>query len=147
MQQATSGLGQWWRDRLAALEAVLELVQTVQYVAPWCTVLLTGRTAQGHVDASSSASARVIGVTAPELADALEAHGVQPPNVAALSTSLGSMPVVQVVDRRGHGVELLVLPDVPEAHAAINLVDGGRVSVLGLEKFSEIVAAANIQTP
>lgn len=146
MQQAASGLGQWWRDRLEALEAVVELVETVQYVAPQCTVLLTGRTAQGHVDSSAAASARVIGVTAPMLADALEQHGLRPPGVVSLSTSLGSMPLVQVVDRRGHAVDLLVLPDTPAAHEAVNLVDGARVSVLRLERFREIVVAARVES-
>ncbi len=146
MQQASHGLGQWWRDRLAALEAIVELVQTVQYLVPDATVLLTGRTAQGHVDASAPASARVIGVGAPELADVLEQHGLRPPGVASLSTSLGVMPIVQVEDRGGHAIDLLVLPDTPAAHEAVNLVDGARVSVLGLDRFCEIVEAAKIES-
>ena len=144
MQQVNSGLGQWWRDRLAALQVVVELVQTVHYVAPEAIVLLTGRTAQGHVDGTTPATARVIGVPAPVLIDALEAHGLRPPDVSSCATVLGSMPVAHIVDRCGHGVNLLILPDVPRAHERRNLVDDTQVSVLDLAGFVRIVDAAKL---
>ena len=65
---------------------------------------------------------------------------------ANLCRTVGSMSVVQVTDRRGHGVDLLVLPDVPEAHRAVNLVDGAKVSMLDLEQFGTIVEAARRTT-
>ena len=146
MRQADLGLGQWWRERLDAIEAVVELVETVLYVAPRCTVLLTGRTAQGHVELSTPASARVIGVSAPVLADALEQHGLEPPEVTSLSTSLGSLPLVHLVDHHRRAIDLLVLPDTPTARDGVNLVDGARVSVLDMDRFREIVDAARRTT-
>ena len=135
-----------WRERLGALEAVVELVETVLFVAPGCTFLLTGRTAQGHVDLSSPASARVVGVTAPALVDALEQHGLLPPEVSSLATILGSMPLVHVVDHRRNAIDLLVLPDMPAAHEEVNLIDRSRTSLLALERFRDLVAAARQTT-
>ena len=146
MRQSAQGLGQWWRERLDALEAVVELVETVLYVAPRCTVLLTGRTAQGHVELSTPASARVIGITAPVLADALEQHGLEPPEVTSLSTTLGSLPLVHLVDHHRRAIDLLVLPDTPVARDATNLVDGSRVSVLEMDRFRDLVDAARQTT-
>ncbi|MCH2136762.1 MAG: hypothetical protein MK101_09295 [Phycisphaerales bacterium] len=146
MDQASKGLGDWWRERLEALEALTQLLDTIAFLLPESTILLTGRTAQGHVDGLSAARVRVIGVEAPHLVDALEQHGFRPPDVSAQRTSLGSMPVVHLFDHLGHQVDCLVLPDVPQAHDGVNLVDGGRVSVLAMERFEAIVEAARRTT-
>jgi len=147
MRQADFGLGAWWRERLAALEAVVELVRTIQFVAPGATVLLTGRTAQGHVDDLGPATARVLGVDAPALLDALEAHGLQPPEVSSLTTVLGAMPVAHVQTSATGQLNLLILPDVPEARAKHRLTDETPVSVLDVERFCAIVDAARESTP
>jgi hypothetical protein len=144
MQQAERGLGEWWRQRLAALQGVVELIQTVRYVSPEAIVLLSGRTAQGHVDDTAPATARVIGVKAPVLIDALEAHGLRPPEVSSCATVLGSMPVAHIVDRNQRAVDLLILPNVPRVHEQRNLINDTPVSLLTLEGFIQIVEAATL---
>ncbi len=146
MQQQSLGLGGWWRARLRALEAVVELVDTIAYAAPDATVLLTGRTAQGHVDDLGEATARVIGVDAPALIDALEDASITPPDVSSLKTALGTMPVAHV-ETGTIAMALLVLPDVPEAHVRRRLTDDTPLSVLDVEGFRSIVDAARAGTP
>ncbi len=147
MQQEAVGLGDWWRTRLALLEVILELAETIEFASPEATVVLTGSTAQGHVDAHAAATARVIGVDAPTLLDALEAQGVAPPEVRSEITTLGSIAVAQCSDARGVVLDLRIVPDVPQAHAPVNLVTGEPISVQPLDRFRSIVDAARAATP
>ncbi|MCH2140704.1 MAG: hypothetical protein MK100_06670, partial [Phycisphaerales bacterium] len=79
ISQASIGMAAWHNDRLRRLEALEELLQTIVYLAGDCTIYVTGRSAEGHIDQTDSASIRVVGVDSPPLLmDDLEAHGLPP---------------------------------------------------------------------
>ena len=81
-----------------------------------------------------------------KVTDFLEQHGLEPPEVTSLSTTLGSLPLVHLVDHHRRAIDLLVLPDTPVARDATNLVDGSRVSVLEMDRFRDLVDAARQTT-
>jgi hypothetical protein len=137
ISQASIGMAAWQDDRLRRLEALEELLQTIAYLAGDCTIYVTGRSAEGRIDQTDSASIRVVGVDSPSmLMDALEAHGFPPMEVSSLATLLGSMTVAQVQDGM-LDARLLFLPDVPAAHLAKRIADDRPVAIVGLEAFSE----------
>ncbi len=139
LRQADQGMHIWARERLARLEALEELLQTITYVAPDVTLYVTGRAAEGHVDDTGPSSVRVVGaVSPPAIMDDLEAHGVPPMEVAAVSTPMGSLTSAHVQD--GHlDAVLLFLPDVPEAHLPRHVVHHRPVAAVDIDAFAELV--------
>lgn len=141
LQQTSLGMDGWRRMRLSRLEALLEFMDTVAFVAPGSRCMVSGRAAQGHIDDTSPARVRVISVDAPRLLDALEDHDLVPDHIGTLSTSIG-----QVAQARFSGtdllVEIMVLPDVPDASGTVNLVDGRPVTTCDLDGFRTLVEVA-----
>ena len=141
LQQASMGMQAWHAARVRRLELIEELLQTLAYLAPDCSLYVTGRAAEGHVDGTAAATIRVVGVEqAPALMDDLESHGTVPVQVSSLQTSMGSMAVAHIQDSL-LDVDLLFLPDQADSHAARRVTDDRPVAIVGLQAFSELLAA------
>jgi len=142
LRQASLGLSQWAAARLNRLEALEELLQTIAYVAPECTIYVTGRAAEGHVDDTGPANVRVVGASAPPLLmDDLEAHGVPAMGVTNTQTPYGGMACAEV-DGPQQRCRLLFLPDQPWAHDASSVADGRPIAKLDLEGFARLIGQA-----
>ena len=141
LQQTAMGMQAWHDQQVRRLELIEELLQTLAYLAPDCSLYVTGRAAEGHVDGTAAATIRVVGVEhAPALMDDLESHGTVPMQVSSLQTSMGSMAVAHLQDAL-LDVDLIFLPDKPTSHTARRVTDDRPVPLVDMKAFSAMVAS------
>ena len=141
LRQASLGMTGWRRLRLARLEALLEFADTVAFVMPEATCVISGRAAEGHVDETSPARMRVIGVAAPPLFDALEVHDLFGDHIGTVTTALGSVAAARFSDA-DLLVEIMILPEAPEAYTPRNLIDARPVATGTRDAFRTFVEGA-----
>ncbi|HCA39867.1 MAG TPA: hypothetical protein DEO92_09355 [Phycisphaerales bacterium] len=142
LRQSSIGMDEWVASRLGRLEAIDELLQTVAFIGPDSVCYVVGRAAEGHVDDTGPAHLRLVGSRESAMViDDLESQGFSPCEVSSVTTRLGSVAVVHL-DDGDLRVDLMLLPDVPAAHAAINLVNGRPVALEDEVGFAKLIQKA-----
>ncbi len=114
---------------------LVELLDTIEFVSPECTLYVVGRAAVGRFRGFEPAWIRVVGgLAAPALLDELELQGVPPMRVSSLSAKGQSLSVAHHEDA-ACPVNLLFVPDRPASHRPTNMVTGRPVDMVGTDRF------------
>ena len=142
LRQSSVGVGAWAMSRLDRLEAIWELLQTLAFLEPDSQCYVVGRAAEGFVDDTGPAHLRLVGGRPPALVvDGLETQGFPPCEVSSVSTQLGSVAVAHLDDGVLQ-VDLMLLPDRPAAHAALNVVDDRPVALVDEVGLAQLIRKA-----